>query len=126
MPFKDCPFMSRILIVDDHPNVLKSLYLGLKKEGFEVETTQTGAVAIDMVRKMEFDWVITDLDMPQMGGEELVGKIREIRPAIKVIVISSRTVPKSLSDFPVLKKPFLFEELLMILGLAHDNPDLAL
>jgi CheY-like chemotaxis protein len=111
--------MARILIVDDHLNLVKSLYLGLKREGFEVETANSAPLALDLVRKMEFDWVLTDLDMPSMDGKELVIKLREIKPDIRVVVMSSQTVPESLSTFPVLKKPFLFEELLMILGICE-------
>jgi len=108
--------MARILVVDDHPNLVKSLYLGLRREGFEVETALNGVAAFELAKRMAFDWIVTDLDMPQICGEVLVDRIREFQPDIKVIMTSfyKMTVVKRPSLF--LQKPFLFDELLTLLG----------
>jgi two-component system chemotaxis response regulator CheY len=67
----------RFLIVDDFSTMRRVMRALLKNIGFErVETAEDGAVALEMLRKSKFDFVITDILMPNMNGFELLNAIK--------------------------------------------------
>ncbi len=83
---------TRIMLVDDEPAVRKITGQILERLGYEVET-HTGAMDALLSFESEpegFDLVITDRGMPSMTGEELAGKILQIRPEMPVILCSGR------------------------------------
>ena len=68
---------SRFLIVDDFPTMRRVLRALLKEIGFErAEAAANGAVALQMLRSSKFDFVISDIPMPDMDGFELVSAMR--------------------------------------------------
>jgi DNA-binding NtrC family response regulator len=81
----------RILVVDDDAMVLFVLHDTLKRlgEGFEIVTTASGVEALDQVKKMPFDLVITDVSMPDMGGVELTEAIKVLNLGMAVIWITA-------------------------------------
>lgn len=85
--------MKTILVVDNHPVVLKLLVEFLKKQGHEVLTAEDGLTALEILRKVKPDIVFTDLIMPNINGEKLCQVIRS-RPELKQIhiIIYSATV----------------------------------
>ena len=67
----------RFLIVDDFPTMRRVLRALLKEIGFErAEAAANGAVALQMLRTSKFDFVISDITMPDMDGFELVSAMR--------------------------------------------------
>jgi DNA-binding NtrC family response regulator len=106
-----------ILIVDDEPIIRESASFILKKEGFMVEEAANGRDAYEMFMEKPFDLVITDIEMPEMRGIELLTKLRELSPQTLVIVITAygslETAISALrmgaSDY--LLKPIEFDEL---------------
>jgi two-component system chemotaxis response regulator CheY len=67
----------RFLIVDDFSTMRRVMRALLKEIGFErAEAAEDGAVALDMLRKSAFDFVITDILMPNMSGFELLTAIK--------------------------------------------------
>jgi two-component system chemotaxis response regulator CheY len=67
----------RFLIVDDFSTMRRVMRALLKEIGFErVESADHGVAALEMLRKSRFDFVITDILMPNMGGFELLGAIK--------------------------------------------------
>ncbi len=66
----------KILIVDDDPIALELLRHALENSGYEVESASDGAAALRRVDREGFRFVITDWEMPGMGGVELCRKIR--------------------------------------------------
>lgn len=74
-------FVSRsayaILVVDDDPDILDLLKTPLLREGYQVYTAADGAEALGFLRKHRVDLILSDVDMPNMNGYELVGKVRE-------------------------------------------------
>jgi two-component system chemotaxis response regulator CheY len=67
----------RFLIVDDFSTMRRVMRALLKSIGFErVETAEDGAVALEMLRKSKFDFVVTDILMPNMNGFELLNAIK--------------------------------------------------
>ncbi|MBD3361091.1 response regulator [Candidatus Peregrinibacteria bacterium] len=69
----------KILVIDDEELIIKSLERLLNKEGFTVTVAENGAEAVERVRDIDFDLVITDVKMPDMDGIETLKKIREAR-----------------------------------------------
>ena len=65
----------RILIVDDEVSIRLSLEEALTKDGYNVVTAESGAEALSLIKADNFDLVITDLNMPEMDGLELLGHI---------------------------------------------------
>ncbi len=82
--------MQRILLVDDEIIIRETLEELLVACGYTVHTASGGREALELFRDRynEIDIVITDLGMPEMGGEELYAHLREINPDVKVIVSS--------------------------------------
>ena len=68
---------ARILVVDDEPQIRRSLQVNLERSGYSVETADTGEDALDAFRNRRPDVVILDLLMPGVGGVEVVRRIRE-------------------------------------------------
>jgi len=68
---------NRILLVDDDKDVLISLENLLKKNGYDVTAIDDSLKAIEMVKKISFDLVITDIRMPNFNGIETIKKIKE-------------------------------------------------
>jgi chemosensory pili system protein ChpA (sensor histidine kinase/response regulator) len=88
----------RVLIVDDSVSVRRALVRKLHEHGIETAQAADGLQALDLLRGEEFAGVVTDLDMPRLGGAELLAEIRR-RPLLKelpVVVVTSRTDPETL------------------------------
>jgi two-component system response regulator HydG len=77
---------ANILVVDDDPATVSGLERLLAGEGHSVRTAANGAEAIEAVTERIPDVVVTDLQMPNMSGIELIGKLHEIDPDLPVIV----------------------------------------
>lgn len=91
--------MKTILVVDNHPVVLKLLVEFLKKQGHEVITAEDGLAALEVLKKVKPDIIFTDLIMPNISGEKLCQVIRS-RPELKhtPIIIYSSTVLEDAAD----------------------------
>ncbi len=82
------PSLSRVLIVDDEPNVLATLQPILARDGHVVETAQTGADARAAIGVREYDVVITDLRLADADGLDIVESVRKTNPVTPVIVLT--------------------------------------
>lgn len=80
----------RILIVDDEEDILEFLEYNLKKEGFEVNTAQSGRKAIEIALKVHPDLILLDVMMPEMDGMETCKEIRDT-PALSSTLIAFLT-----------------------------------
>jgi DNA-binding response OmpR family regulator len=104
----------RILVVDDDVSILKVFKHILEKEGFVVETAETGKDALKKIKKDDFDVWLVDVRLPDMDGTDL---LRTKADAIKIIVtgFSSDEVGKRAADYGAddfLVKPVRPEELI--------------
>lgn len=79
-------FTVRILLVDDEPDFLAGLSLVLQGEGYPVHTAPSGEEALELMRRQDFDLVVTDMIMPGMKGMELLARIRERHSPTEVIM----------------------------------------
>jgi CheY-like chemotaxis protein len=77
-----------ILIVDDEPSNRESLAMVLKASGYDVSTAAHGFDALLQLRRVTPDVIVSDLNMPQMSGFELLSVVRRRFPEIPVVAVS--------------------------------------
>jgi two-component system phosphate regulon response regulator OmpR len=112
--------MKNLLVVDDNENIRVILKQMLEDGGYTVRTAKSGAEALETMKTLNFDMVITDINMPEMTGFELLGKIKKACPNVPVIFITAYrkdrnlvdSVKIGLSDY--IEKPFKMDEVLRI------------
>ena len=80
--------MARVLIVDDDEADRIVLNAILERAGHEVFLAEDGRVALSMFGATEIDVIVTDLQMPEMHGLELITVLRDVSPRPAIIVIS--------------------------------------
>jgi len=83
---------TRILFVDDEPNVLDGLRRMLRRtrHEWEVDYARSGAEALDKIREQPFEVVVSDMHMPDMNGLRLLERVRKDSPATARIILSGR------------------------------------
>ncbi len=78
----------RLLLVDDEESFVNVLSKRLKRRGIEVTQALSGAEALRLVRKKEFDVMILDLKMEEMNGLEVLKTVRIVAPEMAVIMLT--------------------------------------
>ena len=109
----------KILVVDDEDIIRESLSFVLKKEGYAVEEAENGKAAYDKLLIESFDLVITDIEMPQMKGTQLIEEIEKLNIQTSIIVITAfgsldtaiTALRNGAADY--ILKPVEFDELLI-------------
>jgi DNA-binding response OmpR family regulator len=87
---------AKILLVDDDFQLRDAIKIELEFMGFEVIEAQNGAVALDIFKSQQVDFVITDHDMPVMNGVNLIKAIRETS-ATPIILITGGSLSEDLA-----------------------------
>ena len=108
----------RILIVDDEEDFSNSLSEGLKSEGYVVDIALNGEYALFLHDLYPYDFVLLDLNLPDIDGLFLCSKFREINPKLLICILSARGeiaekvigLDQGADDY--LSKPIHFDELL--------------
>jgi CheY-like chemotaxis protein len=108
----------QVLAVDDDPAILELLAELVKEVGYEVQAVTSGAEALQKLGQSRFDMVLTDLQMPNMSGEELANEIERTRPGLPVVFVSGKVSPGPTARHPFLAKPFSLSELEQTLAMA--------
>ncbi len=117
-----------ILVADDDKGIRTVLSQALGREGHVVRTTSNAATLWQWVQAGEGDLVITDVVMPDENGLDLVPRIRDLRPDLRVIVMSAQstllTAVKATERgaFEYLPKPFDLRELITHVERALSQP----
>jgi ActR/RegA family two-component response regulator/glycine cleavage system H lipoate-binding protein len=104
--------------VDDEETILDSFRKILVLAGYSIDTVERGAEVLGLIRQNDYDFVFTDLRMPEMDGVEVTKAVKHLRPDIDVIVITGfasietavETVKFGAIDY--IQKPFAEDELL--------------
>jgi DNA-binding NtrC family response regulator len=121
-----------ILIVDDEDIIRESLSFVLNREGYRIQEAPNGRVAADMIKNETFDLVLTDLEMPEMKGIELLEHVTRFSPETLVVIITAygsidtaiAALRKGAVDYVL--KPVEFDELLIKLKRILANRQLTL
>lgn len=107
----------RILVAEDELCLQEAIAEGLRMDGYAVDTCDNGTQAYELLYIENYDLVVLDLNLPEMDGLEVLAKIRNQKPDLKVLILSARN---SVSDKvrgldgganDYLAKPFDFIEL---------------
>jgi len=95
--FEDSPSGTEtILFVEDEPLLYETSQIALVSKGYKVLYAKNGLEAIEMYRNhySEIQLVLTDMDLPKLGGEQLVRELLEINPKLKIIFASGYVEPE--------------------------------
>ena len=110
--------MSKILIVDDEPDIIQLIERYAKRDGYETRSASDGSEAIEICRNEDFDMIVMDVMMPELDGFSACSEIKKIKD-IPVIMLSARGeeydrihgFEAGVDDYVV--KPFSPKELMM-------------
>jgi len=80
----------RVLVADDSPVIRELLSEILTSAGLQVETAQDGLVALSSIERTAPDLVLSDVEMPRMGGFELLAEIRQRSQRLPVVMLTTR------------------------------------
>jgi CheY-like chemotaxis protein len=111
---------ARILAVDDEHVILDSFRKILVLAGFSVDTVDNGPEALALLRAGDYDFLFTDLKMPEMDGIEVVKAAKHLRPDLDVVVITGYGTIESAVEtmqfgaIDYAQKPFTEEELVAL------------
>jgi len=117
----------KALVIDDDVATLEFMKFQLKDEGFDVTTAERGQRALDFVRETEFDIILTDLNLPDLNGVELVKQSKQISPDTEIIMITGfGSMEKAIEAtkagaFHYVEKPVNFDELNLLIGKAVER-----
>jgi two-component system KDP operon response regulator KdpE len=109
--------MTKIIIVDDEPQILRALRINLQARGYEVHTAADGAGALHAVAANRPDLIVLDLGLPDIDGVDVIRQLRTWTP-VPIVVLSGRSDSRDKVDAldagadDYITKPFGVEELL--------------
>lgn len=121
---------SRILVVDDEESIREFLDIMLRKEGYEVTLAEDGARALDILKKKSFDMIISDLQMPNVTGLELLKQVRDSYPDMTFMIITAFGTTESaveamkLGAYDYITKPFKIDEVRINIANALKSKNL--
>ena len=123
----------KVLVVDDEPNIVELLTVSLKFQGFDVETANSGADALELARSWRPDAYILDVMMPGMDGFELLSKLRGEGLDAPVLFLTAKDAVEdrihglTIGADDYVTKPFSLEEVItrlrVILRRGHVTDD---
>ncbi len=111
-------YVPRILVVDDEKVVREITQAFLTLNGYDVNTAENGKEAFEKMLSTHYDVVITDVQMPIMGGIELLERISQIKADTVTILLTGSPVNKSecsQKPFAHLCKPFSHNQLIKVI-----------
>lgn len=119
-----------ILVVDDEANMRHMLATLLNAQGYEVEQAANGSEALAMLVQRDFDYILSDVRMPGMGGLELLSRLGETGSQAIVIMMSAHGAVSSTElvieamkrgAYDYISKPFKLDEVLLVLRKAQER-----
>lgn len=119
--------LKSIMVVDDEKSMRDFLKIFLKQEGYSVQCAPSGRNAFELLEKMEFDLVITDIKMPDINGVDVLKKVKSLSLNTPVIMItafaSNETALEALNEgvYDYITKPFNVGELRIIIRRALEK-----
>ena len=108
---------AKIMVVDDEESMCKFMQIMLDKEGYKTTASQDSKIALERIRKENYDLVIADLLMPEMSGLELLSEAKSVNPDLSFIVMTAfasvDTAIEALKNgaYDYIIKPFKVDEI---------------
>jgi FixJ family two-component response regulator len=118
----------KVLVIDDERIVIDSVTKILKEERLDVEATLSGRQGLEMALKKDYDLVLSDLRMPDIGGMRVLRDLKRAKPNLPVVMITGyATVPSAvqamkLGAAEILEKPFSPDGLVAVVQKALKVP----
>ncbi len=122
---------NKALVIDDDKATLDLLKFQLQAEGFETMTADCGSKGLAYVQEFDFDIILTDLNLPDINGIEMVRRTKEIAPETEIIMITGFGSTEKVIEatkagaFHFIEKPVEFEELILLIQKAVERKQLA-
>ncbi len=119
-----------ILVVDDEESIRKTLRMALEYEGYDVVEASSGSEAIELCQKNPPDLTFLDIKMPGMDGLEVLEQMRDLSPAVQVIMVSGHgnvqtaVQATKLGAFDFIEKPLTTERVLVAVRNALERKEL--
>lgn len=119
-----------VLVVDDDDLLLRTIAKSLLLAGFEVSTASNGLQGYASFFRHQTAWVVTDIQMPELSGIDMMRCVRGVRPEVKTVYISGATddfaaqlrEEQLLYGATVLAKPFALKSLMAALRQPVRRP----
>jgi DNA-binding NtrC family response regulator len=98
-----------------------SLTQALSQEGYDVISVEDGRKAIEAAQAQQFDFIITDLIMPELDGWQVLEMARQVQPQLRVIIITARgnadtgRIAKERGAWAYVEKPYIIDKIKEIL-----------
>ncbi len=112
----------KILVADDEFLIRWSLTQALSQEGYEVTSVEDGKKAIEAAKVQQFDFIITDLIMPELDGWGVLEMARQTQPQPRVIIITAKgneetgKIAKAKGAWAYVEKPYIIDRIKEILS----------
>jgi DNA-binding NtrC family response regulator len=120
---RSAPIQSyKVLVADDEFLIRWSLTQALCQEGYEVISVENGKEAIETARAQHFDFIITDLVMPELDGWKVLEMATQTQPLPRVIIITARgnedtgRIAKEKGAWAYVEKPYIIDKIKEILN----------
>jgi two-component system response regulator AtoC len=119
--------VKRVLVADDEENIRLVLRTLLKRNGYQVETADSGEQALTLIDSFGPDVVITDVRMPKMGGLDLLNTLRaKNNPATVIVMSAYGNVDQAIEAmkagaYDYIQKPFKPDEVVLALRKAEER-----
>jgi two-component system, OmpR family, KDP operon response regulator KdpE len=110
--------MTRLLVVDDEPHLLRALVLNLTNRGYDVTTATTAALALAQIRRLPPDLLVLDLGLPDRDGLDVIRELHDNGSTLPIMVLSARSgsedkvIALDLGAVDYVTKPFDMNELI--------------
>lgn len=117
----------RALVIDDDKSTLELFSFELRSSGFEVTTAESGSQGLEQIRDSEFEVILTDLNLPDIHGIEMVRRSKELAPQTEIILVTGDdSTEKAVEAIRVgawdyILKPVDFEKLLVVIRNAVES-----
>jgi len=117
----------KILVIDDEVSILEVIKLGLEEAGFRVDVFSDPIEALNRFSESNYDAVLSDINMPEMSGLEVLRRCKKIKSESVVILITAYSSLDSAIEairggaLDYIRKPFRMEELILRLNEALDR-----
>lgn len=97
--------MSKVAIIEDDSAISQMYRIKFEAEGYTVETAENGKLGLALIEEMKPDIILLDLMMPEMGGEEMLTKLRATSwgANIKVIILTNMGESEAPENIKALK-----------------------
>ena len=109
----------RLLLVEDEEKLARLVKRALTSERFSVDVAHTGREGLELAHSYDYDLLILDLQLPELGGGEILRRVRRINSNVPVLIVTARdAVAEKVLQFEAgaddyLTKPFAMAELLV-------------